>query len=299
MPKRPRTHVLERLSQAALTAALPPHWIVRWESIDYGIDGTVELVEEDGTVTGEVFAVQLKSTDKEEASRARVSSSTLSYYSIYSLPVLLVLYNAADDRLYVRWVDDVLGDADPETIRRWRNQDTVAVEFADTDDLGIVGAETLAQATRESLSGRPRRPLVAVAIGEFGADPDQPPVRSPDGIRNQIHDETLDLVSRLLPGRIHVVDDEEAADVFVRLTAATETATLSVYLRAPEILSPDEVSWSGPIQEIPYWVSDPGSPSKAVSHVLLAIGFALGQEADIAGAARLLLMAAPSCTEFL
>lgn len=299
MPKRPRSHVLESLSKRAFEDSLPEHWIVRWESIDYGIDGTVELVEDDGTVTGQVFAVQVKSTDGAGEPHVRIGSTALFYYSVYSLPVLLVMYTAPSARLHVHWVDDLLNSVPPETLRKWRSQDSVAVSFGDEHEIGTVGVETLAARTGQFLSTRPRRPLVNVFIQDFEAGPNDPPIRSPDGMRNQLYDEISDWIARILPGRVHVIDDEERADVVVGPTTENQTAELSVRLTTPDVLSPDLVTWTGPVREIPYWVTDPTEPTRPGAHVLLAIGYAMGGKGDVGSAAQLLLLTAPKCAAFL
>jgi hypothetical protein len=59
LPQRPRAHVLEDESRRAFERALPSSWIFRREAMDYGLDGSVEVVEPDGSVTGRRFYVQL------------------------------------------------------------------------------------------------------------------------------------------------------------------------------------------------------------------------------------------------
>ena len=74
--------------------------------MDYGIDGSVEIVTEDGRVSGERFYVQLKATNEVKGSRAlavRLNAETAQYYSKLQLPVLLVRYWAPRQTLLVQW----------------------------------------------------------------------------------------------------------------------------------------------------------------------------------------------------
>lgn len=110
MPQRPRQHELETESRIAFRAALPARWIVRDVTPDYGVDFDVEIVADDGSLTGRQFLVQIKATDSlngPEPHCIRLSSETLDYYRARDLPVLLVLYHAPSSRLSVRWVFDV------------------------------------------------------------------------------------------------------------------------------------------------------------------------------------------------
>jgi len=45
LPQRPRSHVLETRSEAYLLTCVPPEWIVRDVSHDYGLDKNVEIVD--------------------------------------------------------------------------------------------------------------------------------------------------------------------------------------------------------------------------------------------------------------
>ena len=106
MPKRPREHVLGDEAQQAFKNLLPPEWIYRSKSSDYGVDGEVELVLPNDEVTGRLFYVQLKGTDVEpltQALKIRLKLSTVNYFRALDLPVLIVLYHAPMRRVYARW----------------------------------------------------------------------------------------------------------------------------------------------------------------------------------------------------
>jgi len=107
LPKRPKQHLLESASRVAFERALAPGWIYRPESIDYGIDGTVEVVTSSGNVTGRRFAVQLKATAATTWRSFGIESSTAAYFRALSMPVLLVRYRSANDLLLVQWAHDL------------------------------------------------------------------------------------------------------------------------------------------------------------------------------------------------
>lgn len=105
MPKRPRSHQLEDQSVNEFKRLLPPQWIYRNKSHDYGIDGEVEIFTEDGKATGQIFFVQIKSTDSTEISKAsiRLKLETINYYNSLDLPILLVRFLSPKNIFYVKW----------------------------------------------------------------------------------------------------------------------------------------------------------------------------------------------------
>ena len=52
MPKRPKQHQVEDLSINALKSVLPREWVYREKDKDYGIDGEIEIFDENGYATG-------------------------------------------------------------------------------------------------------------------------------------------------------------------------------------------------------------------------------------------------------
>lgn len=110
MPKRPRSHELEDESRVAFASRVPSGWVVRHQANDYGVDEEVEVFE-DGMATGLTFKVQLKGTDSKLAGRdpyVRVSRATANYWQQLDTPVLVALYAAQTDVIYVRWAHGVL-----------------------------------------------------------------------------------------------------------------------------------------------------------------------------------------------
>ena len=70
MTNRPIQHQLETKSRIAFESSLPAAWVYRTVNPDYGIDGLVEVFNENGITTGDLFFVQLKSTGKEDLTQA-------------------------------------------------------------------------------------------------------------------------------------------------------------------------------------------------------------------------------------
>lgn len=106
MPKRPRQHQLEDESRHAFRGALPKQWVFRDSVPDYGIDGELEVFDDNGKATGLLFKVQLKATDERDLKRAlvvRLERDIDWYYRSLELPTLIVRYHAPSKKLYVRW----------------------------------------------------------------------------------------------------------------------------------------------------------------------------------------------------
>ncbi len=110
MPKRPKQHQVEDLSVVAFRKILPREWVYRDKDKDYGIDGEVEIFDENDTATGIIFYVQLKATDSEsETSQKRVKlrNEAINYYKALELPVLIVRYISESEEIYFRWAHTI------------------------------------------------------------------------------------------------------------------------------------------------------------------------------------------------
>ncbi|EGR1756167.1 DUF4365 domain-containing protein [Vibrio parahaemolyticus] len=106
LPKRTRAHILEELSVDKFKSLLPHEWVYRIPTHDYGIDGEVEVFDNDGLSTGIKFLVQLKATDEKNSTKAlklRMSIEKLNYFKQLDCPVLVVRYLAHSDTIYSRW----------------------------------------------------------------------------------------------------------------------------------------------------------------------------------------------------
>lgn len=108
MPKRTRQHELETESRIRFSSVIPNNWLFRDISPDYGIDGIVEVFEENGNASGGIFLIQLKATDEEKIERALhvvLKTDSGKYYANILLPVLIVLFHSKSNNIFARFFD--------------------------------------------------------------------------------------------------------------------------------------------------------------------------------------------------
>lgn len=104
MPIRARSHILEEESIRRFEDALPAGWVYRGKSPDYGIDGEVEIYNEDGSATGLTFNVQLRATDDNaRADRVRLKVDQLDYFLSFDVPIAVVRYDSSDASFNWQW----------------------------------------------------------------------------------------------------------------------------------------------------------------------------------------------------
>lgn len=121
MPKRPKQHQVEDLSLLAFKSALPREWVFREKERDYGIDGEVEVFDNNGVATGLVFLVQLKATDSKDPraqKTVKLSNASINYFKALDLEVLVLRYAEETKELYYRWarkIDRYKSDPDAKT----------------------------------------------------------------------------------------------------------------------------------------------------------------------------------------
>jgi hypothetical protein len=92
LPKRPISHVIGDQAVLVLRNSLPKEWIYREVNNDYGIDGEIEVVKADGTVTGALCKVQVKGTNshvKLLKYGISVSTDTVRYWLALPLPTII------------------------------------------------------------------------------------------------------------------------------------------------------------------------------------------------------------------
>lgn len=106
-PQRIPNHVSESSSYTILAASLPSYWIVReLTERDYGIDLYIEIVREDGRVTGNLVALQVKSTNKIKFEKENeyifkgIKRSTLNYWIGLPVPVFFVVVCLSTSKAY-------------------------------------------------------------------------------------------------------------------------------------------------------------------------------------------------------
>lgn len=63
MPIRTRSHELESESFKKFESYIPSKWVFRRKDPDYGIDGEIEIFDDNGKTTGLFINVQIKSTE--------------------------------------------------------------------------------------------------------------------------------------------------------------------------------------------------------------------------------------------
>lgn len=106
-PKRIKTHISESKSFDIVSKVLPKEWIIReMTERDYGIDLYVEIVKEDGLITGDLVALQVKSTDDIKFSKddkfrlSGIKRSNLNYWVGLPVPVFVLLVNLSSEVVY-------------------------------------------------------------------------------------------------------------------------------------------------------------------------------------------------------
>ena len=106
-PKRIDTHISESISFDALSSVLPDEWIIReLTERDYGVDLYIELVGKDGKVTGDLVALQVKSTksiqfnNKGLFTYGGIKKSTINYWLGLPVPVFLIVVNLNNKHVY-------------------------------------------------------------------------------------------------------------------------------------------------------------------------------------------------------
>lgn len=300
---RPREHVLESESRRAFEGALPTHWLCRWQELDYGIDGTVEVVTEEGVVTGEVFAVQLKGTDAEGPPRVRLTTRHLQYYEMYPLPVMIAVYSAGEDQIYGRWIHEVLDEEGKDGLA---TQDTMTVPMREEDLLDPERADGIRIDLRTELATRRLRPSVTVVVAR-GTDPEEADEGNEGravSVPGRLQGEIQSWADQLVPGRIRVLSEgQEHAEVederLLRVEWRIEGGELEVAARpggGAAILP--VLDWTGPVEVLEYWVVG-DHPTPPVSRILISAAILLSSAQDPDSASRLLMRGVPSSGDLL
>ena len=113
MPIRARSHILEEQSIRRFIDALPSGWVYRGKSPDYGIDGEVEVYNDDGSATGLTFHVQLRGTDNvAHADRVRLKVDQLNYFLSFDVPTAVVRYDSSNTSFKWQWAANIASRAD-------------------------------------------------------------------------------------------------------------------------------------------------------------------------------------------
>lgn len=168
MPTRPRSHQLEDISITRFKAAIPPAWVVRERSRDYGVDLEVEVFTVEGGATGLIFYVQLRATDDAAKSqKLRFNVEQLEYFRVLDLPTVIVRYSAPQDVFYLMWGFEVL-EARPDRASQTLTFTNAQLWADDTSDHIVRTLETLRALNRQS-----RANPIAVNLVDDQSDSDR------------------------------------------------------------------------------------------------------------------------------
>lgn len=105
LPKRPISHVIGDQAVLVLRNSLPKEWIYREANNDYGIDGEIEVVKADGTVTGALCKVQVKGTNSNvKLLKYGIDVSTTAVRYWVALPLPTIIFRIIDNPKEVLWI---------------------------------------------------------------------------------------------------------------------------------------------------------------------------------------------------
>lgn len=127
---RTRPHILEDESKNALRQSIPTKWVFREKSLDYGIDGEIEIFNEKGIPTGQVYWIQLKATDSSASNgviKLSLPVDKIRQLKSYQIPVMVIRYSSADKLLWGKWVTNI------HLTKKSSSQKSVTIQFTDDD----------------------------------------------------------------------------------------------------------------------------------------------------------------------
>jgi hypothetical protein len=108
--RRPEQHVVETKAERIFENIIPPEWVARRLSHDYGIDYAIEVFES-GQSTGKTFFVQLKGSSQriiDSTFKKQFSSKNLKYYASQPLPVLILFVSVNTEQVWCIWANNLL-----------------------------------------------------------------------------------------------------------------------------------------------------------------------------------------------
>jgi hypothetical protein len=151
--KRPKSHVIENISEDVFKSFLPDEWIIRKIPKDYGIDYEIEIVENQ-RVTGKRIWVQLKGTEKLEIKSKSVSiplsfqedfkgktsievnyipfqasTNLLKYALLCDFPLILGVVDVKEKNVYWIPIQDEISENIENNNFNWRNQKSVVLHI--------------------------------------------------------------------------------------------------------------------------------------------------------------------------
>lgn len=151
MSQRTRNHILEDKSRNAFNEIIPDKWVVRDKGKDYGVDCEVEIFDDLGSPTGNIFYVQLKATESKSNSIRKTVAfeiGKISQFQSYSVPVLIVRYSHLENRLYYTWANDITSQV--------KSEKKINVKFTENRILDKINVENICDylaSYRKAISG--------------------------------------------------------------------------------------------------------------------------------------------------
>jgi Domain of unknown function (DUF4365) len=136
--RRPPAHQIDELAQRILRNAVPSTWVVNQHYNDYGKDFLVEIVDDDGELTGASFYIQLKGHQRVEFSsegtlvKHSLESKYARYYGnkVKDLPVFLVVAEVATKRAWWLFLQEAL-----DLQQSWRQKCSVTLDLSVSNDI--------------------------------------------------------------------------------------------------------------------------------------------------------------------
>ncbi len=126
LPSRPVAHVTGEQGVLIVKAALPPAWICREKTLDYGIDLEIEIVTKE--LTGLIFFAQVKGHENVKADQQnRVTQSGIkmsTYHYWKRMPVPVVLFAIDTTNRVVYW-----SPSERHSDLKKENQETLSYSF--------------------------------------------------------------------------------------------------------------------------------------------------------------------------
>jgi hypothetical protein len=138
-----RSHLHDRVGVTSIGKIINDefHWLFREQPVsDFGIDAHIEIVK-NGEATGRLIAVQIKSGDSYLAKSTdtgfniSIKNTHIEYWQSYSLPVVLLVYSPAKEKVY--W--EVINKG---TVKKSIKTSKIFIPFSNT--LSVHFAEKLA-----------------------------------------------------------------------------------------------------------------------------------------------------------
>ena len=150
--QRPSQHVTETKSRLIFSKLIPPEWINRDIILDYGIDKSVEIVE-NGKVTGKEFLAQIKGTEAiniaDDCVNYPIEVNNLKYYLQRDAPVVIVVVDVNTEKGYWLFIQQYIYEVLDESNPNWTSQGTVTIKIPVKNDLST----TLPQLKEVALAG--------------------------------------------------------------------------------------------------------------------------------------------------